>query len=194
MPAENIADRLPPAPHPMGYMEWCMTIDHLVAHPEEKALLVYLGTMPLAFPPVGNEEVFALDQNWYGWCDWLRQIYASLGGAEPLDNLPYSILEWLTVMAIKVEDDVMRDPWQYPEDRSWCWFWVMVHNLGLDRPGIHPTEVEQIVSCLLNRQFAPSGAGSICGHMPNARLDMRYVPFWNQMNQWAIQNYDWRVV
>lgn len=193
MPAIRIEDRMPPATQ-LTYFDWMATVIHINAHPEERALLWYLNDIPLVFQDLSNPELLEMDHNWFGWCDWLKDLYLRMGGHQNgfVSQTPqYSIFEWLVCIAIKVEDDIMHDPFAYPEDRSWCWFWAIISNLGLAHWTGSPIVVERTIEALMTRNFSPNGSGSICGLLPNVIIDMRTVPFWAQMNHWATQNYDW---
>lgn len=191
MGALRIQDRLP-LPGGIGtnsYFDWLVAI----IAPKDRLwnidFLKRLDSIPFVVPP---GECESIDLAWTHHVSWLRSLYLDNLqrdiGPEDLHGEP-SFFEWLVCMAVRIEDNIMYDPFTYPEDRSWCWFWVMLNNAGLD----NSNNIEQDVYCLMTRNFSPSGAGSICGYIQNCNLDLRTISWWDQMQIWCGQNFDWSI-
>lgn len=70
------------------------------------------------------------------------------------------------------------------------WFWVLVDNLGLsgctDADPPDPSRIELVLDTVLDRQYAPSGAG---GFFPlqNPEHDQRDVELWYQLNEYLLE-------
>lgn len=70
------------------------------------------------------------------------------------------------------------------------WFWVLIDNLGLtectDANPPNPDTINLILDTVIDRQYAPSGAG---GFFPleNAEEDQREVELWIQLNKYLLE-------
>lgn len=101
-----------------------------------------------------------------------------------VDEHPCSILEMMVALAIRCEDDIMRD---YDEgDRTGLWFWIMFENLGLSEyedDNFDESRVNWILARFLKRTYEKDGKGSLF-YIPNTRCDMREIEIWYQMSEY----------
>lgn len=113
------------------------------------------------------------------------------GYSEELEG-PCSILEMLVALAIRCENDIMRDP-KYG-DRTSTWFWIMIRNLGLmDYTDTNwdvdsGYEIDQICKNFVSNSYKKSGTnGLFLTHNP--KIDMRKLEIWKQLGVYLDENY-----
>ena len=95
---------------------------------------------------------------------------------------PCSVLEMMTALAIRCEENIMDDT-RYG-DRTTQWFWGMINNLGLGSMwgnNYDKDYVDQVLQTFLNRDYAPNGKGGLFT-IRNCDRDLRDVEIWYQLN------------
>lgn len=101
-----------------------------------------------------------------------------------------SVLEMLVALSCSCEDNIMHD--RDLGDRTPEWFWMMLHNLGLDvYSNDHFSyeaeyEIHHILDNWLERKFGENGKGS---PFPCYRFD-NSAPMWIQLNSYLMENYN----
>lgn len=98
-----------------------------------------------------------------------------------LDDRPCSVLEMMTALANRCEEQIMDDP--HAGCRRGQWFFSMLASLGLsgmNDENFVKSDAEKIVSRFLSRQYARNGEGGL--FTVNSRHDMRNVEIWYQLN------------
>ena len=108
-----------------------------------------------------------------------------------LDDLPEccTILEMMIALSIRWENDVMYDP-SYG-DRSHCWFWMMISNLGLSEypDWMYDDEkVEEILKNLVDRTYDSDGKNGALFWTKMAKNDFRRTEIWSQINEFFVEN------
>lgn len=100
-----------------------------------------------------------------------------------MDNLngPCSVLEMMTALAIRCEEDIMDNPLM--GDRKCQWFWGMIRSLGLlqmsdDR--YDQNFVDRVIERFMKRDYEPDGKGGLFT-VRNCNDDLRKVEIWWQM-------------
>lgn len=112
----------------------------------------------------------------------LRYRFADeYGYASMFDILdaPCSCLEMIVALARRKEV-TMSNP-RYG-DRTWVWMKAMLDSLGI-YPGMELEQICYILDRWLNRQFEPTGEGSLFT-IPDCHLDLRKVDIYRQSNLW----------
>lgn len=114
----------------------------------------------------------------------LRYRFARSNGygdvPECLDG-PCSVLEMVTALSIRCEEDIMDDP--VVGDRTRQWLWGMINNLGLG--GMMDSKfdrlyVDEVVERFLNRDYEPDGRGGLF-RVRHCAYDLRNVEIWYQL-------------
>lgn len=105
-----------------------------------------------------------------------------------LDDRPCSILEMMSALAIRCEEQFAHDP-DYG-DRTSMWFWEMINSLGLsdmDDEHFDINYVSEIIDNFLDRNYAPNGLGGLftLKHPPE---NMKNVEIWYQMCYYLNEN------
>lgn len=104
--------------------------------------------------------------------------------ASYLDNVPCSVLEMMTALAIRCEEHIMGDP--VVGDQTAQWFWNMIESLGLYEmydSKFNEQNVRSIISNFLNRNYDKNGKGGLFT-VPNGHYDMCNAEIWYQMMWW----------
>lgn len=114
------------------------------------------------------------DQNDFQGIDEIVQSLDSFIG-------PCTVLEMMIALALKCEENIMRNP--DIGDRVGEWFWRMVVNLGLG--GISDEKfdeeyVEYVIGRFLHRQYEPNGSGGLF-RLRHCDEDLRKVEIWYQL-------------
>lgn len=95
-----------------------------------------------------------------------------------------SMLELLVALAIKLAFEGDGEPSQ--------WFWDMMGNLGLTEcTDAHPpdeTIVNHILDKVINRDYAPNGAGGLFPLL-KPKQDQRDVELWYQANAYLLERF-----
>ena len=115
----------------------------------------------------------------------LRRRFALMREDMSLTNYikgPCSVLEMMTALAIRCEENIMDDT--ALGDRTGQWFWGMIHNLGLSPMTDSKFDrdyVDDVIARLLNREYEPDGSGGLftVRHCPH---DLRTVEIWCQLS------------
>lgn len=103
--------------------------------------------------------------------------YPNVLVAQYLDLDIPSVLEVLSALCFRLEDEIMQD--DYYADRVPLWFSIMMENLGLyEDMDVH--KIQGIVDTFLDRQYDAHGKGNIFRIKSN-RYDMRNIELWYQM-------------
>lgn len=99
-----------------------------------------------------------------------------------LDNKPCSVLEMMTALSLRCEENIMQDP-EFG-NRTEEWFWSMIESLGLlemNDINFDPDLVESIIFDFMNHNYSRNGKGGLFT-IKNIRHDMRNVEIWCQLN------------
>lgn len=102
-------------------------------------------------------------------------------------NAPCSMLEMIIALAIRCEEQIMRD--FDKGDRTGVWFWSIIETLGLGQMEdgyFDPDFVEYIVQRLLKRKYKKDGSDGAMFVIHNSRYDMRTADIWYQAN-WYLE-------
>ena len=105
-----------------------------------------------------------------------------------LDVRPCTVLEMLVALAKRIEETIMDDPEE--GNRTSDWFWMMLHNLELDKLSdelYSEEEAEFIVNRFLERLYDMDGRGGLV--YKNPRSNLRYVEIWYQLMWYITDNY-----
>lgn len=130
-----------------------------------------------AMDGIGLRYRFAVDQGHEEVSDTVKRY---------LDG-PCSVLEMMTALAIRCEEDTMSNT--DFGDRTRQWFWDMVVNLGLgsmtdDRYDKY--HVDYILNRFLDREYEPDGKGGLF-RIKGCDRDLRTVEIWYQLC-WYLDN------
>ena len=125
----------------------------------------------------------------------LRERYLEERGLEGSAMIygPCSVLEMMAALAIRCEDDIMRDP--DLGDRTSLWFWIMICNLKLDRytddtiDMVYTEEISRILDVMLDREYMMNGDGGLFPLKKPAH-NQRRVEIWYQMNAYLVENFE----
>ena len=102
-----------------------------------------------------------------------------------------SVLEMIIGVAIRI-DSIMWDPEKGAQTGTW--FWMMMHNLGLDvfqDEDFDEECVEQIdhwMDIFIKRDYRSNGLGGLFP-LRNPKSDQRNVEIWYQMQAWCAENF-----
>ena len=102
--------------------------------------------------------------------------------ASEIDFRPCSVLEMMTALAIRCEEQIMSEP--NKPDRTGTWFQVMIHNLGvdiMDDENFDPDITDAVVERFLDGKYSRNGKGGLF-YVPGIDIDMRRAEIWYQMN------------
>lgn len=94
---------------------------------------------------------------------------------------PCSVLEMIIALAIRCEDSIMDDT-RYG-DRTAQWFWIMLHNLGIDNmldDNYDEKYVDEVLHRFIERRYSPDGKGGLF-YIRNSPEDLRDVEIWIQL-------------
>lgn len=97
-----------------------------------------------------------------------------------LDNGPCSILEMITALALRMEEDTMDDP--ELGNRASYWFWVMLQNLGISTMTDSRYDKNIIADALdifLDRKYDANGRGGLFV-LRHHTCDLRKFDIWVQ--------------
>lgn len=139
---------------------------------------------------IPNDKNRALDGREY------RKLFAN-GDRRILNELnsnlpnPCSVLEMLVALAVRIEFDIMHDPYR-DEDCCSLWFWVMINNLKLTKFTNDMFDVDAVSEILwkfIDRKWDYAGHGSPFP-LKKPKEDARHVEIWSLMNRWLSENYD----
>ncbi|MCM1578736.1 MAG: hypothetical protein NC078_08075 [Ruminococcus sp.] len=108
--------------------------------------------------------------------------------ASSLDTHPCSVLEMMTALALRCENEIMFDPDK--GSRVSVWFWGMIKNLGLENMtdgNYSESFVKKRVHIFLERKHGRCGEGGLFT-VKNCPCDMRQTEIWYQA-MWYLNNY-----
>lgn len=106
----------------------------------------------------------------------LRLIFGHI-----MENHPISVFEVMVALASRAEQSIMHD--DILGDRTSRWFWSMIDSMGLTYytdDDYKPKEVGDILTRLIQRRYAPNGAGGLFTVRP-PHGDMRRMEIWDQL-------------
>lgn len=119
----------------------------------------------------------------------LRDEYEDWSGEETEMDGPCSVLEMMVALAIRCEKELMYDPSK--GDRTECWFWIMIDNLGLETMDDYDYDedyCDYILERFLDRKYESDGYnGPFFVH--NFNRDMREMELWYQLNFYLENNF-----
>ena len=124
-------------------------------------------------------EYESIDRPGYYTCTGL-ETKAFDTPTELLSNLSKcSVLEMIVALALRCEEEIMRDDTY--GDRGPYWFWGMLESLGLmNMPKFNKQAVSQIIDTFIRREYSPDGLGGLFT-LPRCECDLRKVDIWEQM-------------
>ncbi len=99
-----------------------------------------------------------------------------------LDDRACSILEMMTALAIRCEENIMDDP--EIGNRTGQWFWGMLVSLGLgsmDDVRFDRNYTDEVLERFLNHDYRRNGEGGLFT-VRHSRMDMRRTEIWYQLN------------
>ena len=145
-------------------------------------LLKQLDSIPFTW-------IFALDENRSAGGILLRGRYAYEFSVDEDDvrKGPCTVFEMLIALAGHMAEQLDETI----EPQIGKWFWVLVHNLHLDKfddDNYDARGVDYIISCWLNRNYTEKGEGSLFP-LKDYSGDCRNLDIWSQMNAWINENY-----
>lgn len=108
--------------------------------------------------------------------------------AEELDNRSCSVLEMMIALCIRCEDQIMDNP--SFGNRTAKWFWLMLHNLGLDilnDSRFNRDYADIVMNRFLNRRYEYNGEGGLFV-VKHPKTDMAETEIWYQM-AWYLSEY-----
>lgn len=120
----------------------------------------------------------------------LRELYSDETGLICEKDGECSVLEMMIALAKSCEEDIMRDP--SIGDRTYVWFWEMMHNLGfdtLDDYCYNERAAEKILHRFLSRTYDRDGFGGPF-YIPETHEDLRGVELWYQINFYMVAYFD----
>lgn len=142
------------------------------------------------------------------WLSTLKNEAEDLGVGTyiPMDALkgPCTMLEMMVALASRLESDVMQN--DTDGNRTWLWFWYMVHNLISDAnnmdchwwhkactdDSITPDVaniIKEMVRICLDREYGVNGHGGCLFPLLNCLVDRREVEIWYQAQDWINENF-----
>ena len=100
-----------------------------------------------------------------------------------LDDRPCSVLEMMVALALRCEENIMRD--FAVGDRTHEWFKDMLYSLNLYKDDQHFNEAvaNTIIEMFLDRHYTPDGRGGLF-HLRHPYEDLRQVETWCQAMWW----------
>lgn len=99
-----------------------------------------------------------------------------------------SVLEVLVALSMRIETEITGEPGNDHLDR---WFWVMIHNLGLDyyRNNMYdPDKINEIIDIWLKRKYKSNGKNGVFP-LQKTDIDQREIDIWYQMQLYLTENY-----
>lgn len=164
------------------YFDWLCSLiqDSKPANVTYNDLLLYLHSIEFTF-------IIPMDENRCVDGINLRYRFGYENGIEDpviascLDTTPCSILEMMVALVFYCEEHIMIDPSNGMQ--SGRWFWMMIHNLGLDDmyDGNFDEEyANRVVWRFLDRTYSRDGKGGLI-YIPNSQYDLRTIDIWYQM-------------
>lgn len=152
---------------------------------------------------ISPEEYDVIDETREEDIDELRAKFCSVYGEglfedeieDILDGFP-TVLEFLTVLAIKIEDKVMSNP--IYGDRTAKWFWIMIENLEISPENVFEENykidsqyIREVCERWLSGEFDRNGVGSPFP-LRNAPEDVRDVGIWRHAMWYFNENFEGR--
>lgn len=135
-----------------------------------------------------------LDENWIVFVNELReQFYESSVLAKRYSweyggiVKPVSFLEFIIILAIKMEALVMQTP-EYG-DRTWKWFMTMIENSGLkefDNGHFDEFKVAEKVLRIMGKCYESNGKGGLFV-TKKCKFDLRKATWWEQANAFLVE-------
>lgn len=164
------------------YFQWiCHIAMNGEAHNYQK-LLHYLFHKKYRYthPRDENREADGID---------LRYRFGYLQGVSlheiacELDDKPCSVLEMMVALAIRCEENILRD--FEIGDRTYEWIQDMLRSLDIYQNDavFNARHVDNVVEHFLDRDYAPDGAGGLF-HLKHPPDDMRRAEIWYQAMWW----------
>lgn len=169
------------------YLEWLMDKIypyHIKNSYTELSLILY----SIDFTPIFEE-----DKNRYQDGIDLRKIFGAQNNfsKEDINNVlndgPCSILEMMAALALRLEEAIMSNPYEYPYDRTSVWFMSMLTSIGIDSQTndiIDENWVKYKISMLNDRKYSYNGEGGLFT-LKNPKYDMTKCDLWYQANMYA---------
>lgn len=136
-----------------------------------------------------TEFIYSVEMDSNRWTDGINLRYRFGSESSISDRIivqylgdePCSVLEMMMALALRCEENIMKDVDM--GDRTAHWFWSMIDNMGLGMmsdPKFDKTYVQLVTDSFLNRDYGYHGEGSLFTVL-NPRKDMRNVEMWYQM-------------
>lgn len=119
----------------------------------------------------------------------LRDIFEEETGEGCDVGGPCSVLEMLTALAIRCNDEIMYDP-DDPK-RADRWFWMMIHNLGLDfyvDERFDRRAVAKKIDDFMDRNYGQNGQN--CPFFLSKTVhNFVHMEIWYQLNHYLMEKY-----
>ena len=169
------------------YFDWMCQLVSDDYHEDYQNLLHFLHGVEFTYIMEMDEnrlkDGVALRYRFGRECGYPRDMIASY-----FDEYPCSVLEMMVALAVRCEEDIMRN-YDYG-DRTPEWFWGMIDSLGLrsmTNRYFQVTAAKYIIQRFLNRTYKPNGEWGLFT-VRNPKRDMRTVDIWYQMH-WYLNEY-----
>lgn len=119
----------------------------------------------------------------------LRDIYEEETGEDCDESGPCSVLEMLTALAIRCNDEIMYDP-DDPK-RADRWFWMMIQNLRLDiftNNHFNEGKISQKIENFMDRNYGQNGQN--CPFFLSKNVHgFVHMEIWYQLNHYLMEKY-----
>lgn len=115
----------------------------------------------------------------------LRDIYEEETGEDCEESGPCSVLEMLTALAIRCNDEIMYDP-DDPK-RADRWFWMMIRNLKLDKNVGGFFSGTKVLSTLAN--FMDKTGKNELFPVKNPPRNFYRMELWYQLNWYIMEHF-----
>lgn len=108
-----------------------------------------------------------------------------------------TVLEVLVSLSQRCEKDIMHD--DAIGDRTSHWFWLMMHNVGLDDKNYSDDfwcdarvgRVNDKIFVLNERKYNKDGTNGGLFPLKSTKRDLRRVELWYQLNWYLLENYEY---
>ena len=165
------------------YNQWCLEKIH--GYEPKYAVFSKLLTQLWSIPYRYNEYRRGSDIDRYKDGLDLRQTYAEITGDDRIlywDN-DCSVMEMLIALAIKIDWGIMGIP---TEDKTYYWFWLMIHNLHLSimtDDNYDEFYISEVIDDWLERRIEYNGKRGIFP-LNDPEFNQKYETTWDQLNSY----------
>lgn len=167
-----------------GYFDWLCELSGVVG----MKFVMYQSLMECLFEiPFRYSIDLDINREMDGYS--LRDRYVYEKKERPECPVYCSVLEMMTALSLRCEENIMDDP--RFGNRTGEWFFMMLRNLevtGMTEEYFDKEYVISQVNCFLDRKYKPDGTGNII-KIKNCSEDLRTVEIWMQL-LWFLDSID----